>query len=38
MAFAIAGLRIDGVEIEDPDCVAKSNPEFWRQLETLRGL
>jgi 3-phosphoshikimate 1-carboxyvinyltransferase len=36
MAFAIAGLRIDGIEIEEPACVAKSNPGFWTQLERLR--
>jgi len=35
MAFAIAGLRIDGVEIENPACVAKSNPGFWDQLDAL---
>jgi 3-phosphoshikimate 1-carboxyvinyltransferase len=37
MAFAIAGLRIEGLEIEDPGCVAKSNPAFWRQLATVAG-
>jgi 3-phosphoshikimate 1-carboxyvinyltransferase len=35
MAFAVAGLRIEGVEIRDPACVAKSHPGFWAQLETL---
>jgi len=35
MAFAVAGLRIEGIEIEDPACVAKSNPAFWDQLDTL---
>lgn len=29
MAFAVAGLRVPGVEIEDPDCVRKSFPGFW---------
>jgi 3-phosphoshikimate 1-carboxyvinyltransferase len=37
MAFAIAGLATDGVTIDDPDCVSKSNPEFWSQLDRLRG-
>jgi 3-phosphoshikimate 1-carboxyvinyltransferase len=35
MAFAIAGLRIEGIQIEDPACVAKSNPAFWDQLDEL---
>lgn len=35
MAFAVAGLRIEGVEIDDPDCVAKSNPGFWTLFDRL---
>lgn len=35
MAFALIGLRVDGVEIDDPSCVAKTFPTFW---ETLEGL
>jgi 3-phosphoshikimate 1-carboxyvinyltransferase len=34
MAFAVAGLRIGGVEIRDPACVAKSHPGFWAHLAT----
>lgn len=37
MAFAVAGLAIAGIEIDDADCVSKSNPWFWDQLEALRG-
>jgi len=37
MAFAVAGLAIDGITIDDPNCVAKSNPSFWSQLDLLRG-
>jgi len=37
MAFAIAGLAIDGVDVDDPACVSKSNPEFWSQLDSLGG-
>ena len=33
MAFAVAGLKLPGVEIDDADCVAKSNPDFWELLE-----
>jgi 3-phosphoshikimate 1-carboxyvinyltransferase len=29
MSFAVAGLRAPGTIIRDPDCVAKSFPEFW---------
>jgi 3-phosphoshikimate 1-carboxyvinyltransferase len=37
MAFAVAGLRIEGVEIDDPDCVSKSNPVFWDAFGALAG-
>lgn len=29
MSFAIAGSRIPGVIIDNPECVSKSYPEFW---------
>ncbi len=29
MAFALPGLAIEGIEIEDPDCVSKSFPGFF---------
>ena len=35
MSFALVGLRIPGVVIENPACVAKSYPEFWRDFEQL---
>jgi 3-phosphoshikimate 1-carboxyvinyltransferase len=35
MAFALAGLRLPGLVIEDPDCVAKTFPGYWRTLEAL---
>jgi 3-phosphoshikimate 1-carboxyvinyltransferase len=35
MSFALLGLRVRGIEIEDPDCVAKTFPGYW---ETLAGL
>jgi 3-phosphoshikimate 1-carboxyvinyltransferase len=37
MAFALAGLRFDGVQIADPACVAKTFPGFWRLLDELRA-
>lgn len=37
MAGAILALRLPGLLIEDPDCVAKSYPEFFRDLEGLRS-
>jgi 3-phosphoshikimate 1-carboxyvinyltransferase len=37
MAFAVAGLAIPGVVIDDTRCVAKSYPGFWRDLVTLIG-
>ena len=36
MAFAIAGLRTDGMVIRNPNCVNKSLPTFWNLLEGLR--
>ena len=35
MAFAVAGLRLDGVTVDDADCVGKSDPGFWERLEAL---
>ncbi|MCI0339706.1 MAG: 3-phosphoshikimate 1-carboxyvinyltransferase [Planctomycetales bacterium] len=36
MAFALVGLRVPGVLVRDPGCVAKTYPEFWTDLERLR--
>ena len=36
MAFALVGLRAPGVEIEDPGCVAKTFPDYFAVLESLR--
>jgi len=36
MSFGLAGLRIPGVTILDPGCVAKTYPGFWSDLERLR--
>ena len=35
MAFAMLGSLIPGFAIKDPDCVAKSYPHFWQDLERL---
>ncbi len=35
MGLALFGLVVDGVEIADPDVVAKSWPGYWRMLESL---
>lgn len=37
MSFAVAGLRIAGVEIRDPGCVNKTFPDFWDHLDRLRA-
>ncbi len=37
MSFAVAGLKAPGTIIRDPDCVAKSFPEFWDFFAKLRG-
>ncbi len=36
MSFALAGLKIPGVTILDPGCVAKTYPGFWDDLASLR--
>jgi len=35
MAFAVAGLRANGVAIANPGCVTKTFPDFFRRLEAL---
>jgi len=32
MSFALAGLRVAGVRINDPDCTAKTYPDFFHDL------
>ncbi len=34
MAFAIAGLCVEGITIEEPQCVVKSFPGFWKAWAT----
>ena len=36
MAFALVGLRVPGISIENPACVSKTFPDFFNVLETLR--
>jgi 3-phosphoshikimate 1-carboxyvinyltransferase len=36
MSFALAGLKIPGVTILDPGCVAKTYPGFWDDLAAIR--
>lgn len=35
MAFAVAGAKIDGIEIKNPEVVNKSFPEFWNELNKI---
>jgi 3-phosphoshikimate 1-carboxyvinyltransferase len=37
MAFALIGLRAPGIEIENPGCVAKTFPNYFEVLDTLRA-
>ena len=32
MSFAILGLAVPGISIQNPDCVGKSFPDFWEKL------
>lgn len=36
MSFALAGLKVPGVTILDPGCVAKTYPGFWDDLAAVR--
>ena len=36
MAFSLIGLRVDGVSIENPNCVSKTFPNFFEVLGQLR--
>jgi 3-phosphoshikimate 1-carboxyvinyltransferase len=36
MSLAIAGLRVPGIVILNPGCVAKTYPDFWSDFERLR--
>ena len=36
MAFAVLGLMVPGIEIENPSCVAKTFPDFFETLDMLR--
>ena len=38
MSLALAGLRVPGVRILNPACVAKTFPDYWQRLATLAGL
>ncbi len=33
MSAAVAGLKIDGLIVQDPGCVAKTFPDFWQRWE-----
>ncbi|QXQ06812.1 3-phosphoshikimate 1-carboxyvinyltransferase [Sphingosinicellaceae bacterium] len=35
MSMALAALRVPGVAIRDPDCVRKTYPDYWQDLESL---
>jgi 3-phosphoshikimate 1-carboxyvinyltransferase len=37
MALALIGLRIPGVQIQNPGCVAKTYPGFWNDFARLTG-
>jgi 3-phosphoshikimate 1-carboxyvinyltransferase len=37
MAFSVLGLRVPGIQIENPGCVAKTFPGFYEALDGLRS-
>jgi 3-phosphoshikimate 1-carboxyvinyltransferase len=36
MGFSLIGLKIPGIEIENPGCVAKTFPNYFNVLESLQ--
>ncbi len=37
MSLALVGLKVPGVVIRNPGCVAKTYPGFWQDLDALRS-
>lgn len=37
MAFALLGLKAEGIQIADPGCTRKTFPDYWDRLERLRS-
>jgi len=37
MSFALVGLRVPGIRIADPGCVAKTFPDFFARFAAMRG-
>ena len=37
MSLALVGLKVSGVIVSEPDCVRKTYPDFWQDLEGLTG-
>jgi 3-phosphoshikimate 1-carboxyvinyltransferase len=37
MSFALVGLRVPGIRIADPGCVAKTFPDFFERFAAMRG-
>ena len=37
MSFAVLGTLMGGIEVADPECVNKSHPGFWTELDGLVG-
>lgn len=37
MAFAVAGLAVEGIELDDAACVSKSDPAFWARFSSLEA-
>jgi 3-phosphoshikimate 1-carboxyvinyltransferase len=38
MSMALIGLKVPGIVIRDPGCVAKTYPGFWEDLEKMSNL
>ena len=36
MAFGLVSLRVPQIVVRDPECVSKSFPDFWQQLQRVK--
>ncbi len=37
MSLSLVGLRVPGVAVEDPECTAKTYPDFWQDISLFCG-
>lgn len=38
MAFSLLAFKYEGIKIENPDCVSKSFPNYWREVNKIKNI